>query len=175
MSWIVQTLLSNSTRIKEKTNSFEKEYRNPSFPSEDLLLYSEQLETNGMGYEDPLINDEFNDLILIEKAIDELTKSNVFDDLDLKILEYVKDGDISFTGEHRLKKYRKNLVEKFEALCERIAFYMGDYFTNEGYIDYMVQKYSLTAEQEKTLRNYIQSRYKHTLMRRKPKNDFSIK
>lgn len=167
MSWIVQTLLSNKTRIKEKTNSYAKEYRNPSFPSADLLLYSEQYETEGMGYEDPLINDEFNDLILIEKAIKELKDSGVLQELDLEVLDYVKDGDISFTGAKKFKYYRSTLVERFETICERIAFYMGGYFTDEGYVDYMVEAYNLTSEQEEVLRKFMNSRHRHTLRRRK--------
>jgi hypothetical protein len=172
MSWIIQHLLSNKTRIKEQTNIYEKEYRsfNPS-----SLIHSLDVDNStvkGQGYLDPLLeNDDYNDILLVEKSIKELTLKGVLSDYDLQVLDFVRDGNISFSGETGFDRGRETLVKDFEYLCERLAFYMGGYFTNDGYIDELAVKYKLDAVQEAAMREYIQSRYRHTLIRRKSNDE----
>ena len=155
----MQHLLSNRTRIKEASNYFEKEYRGVS-PYGGLISTNEM--TTEIGYEDPKIeNDEYNDLILIESAIENLADKGVLSNEDLEVIEFVKDGNIFFSGDTGFDKGKVTMSKRFENLCERIAFYMGGYFTNDGFIDHIATKYDRTTEDVAKIRDFIQSRYRH--------------
>jgi len=159
MSWIVQHLLSNRTRIKESSNNYEKEFRgvNP-------FGYLESLDTieHGVGYDDPkLENDEYNNLILVESAINKLFEFGVLTEKDLEVINFVRDGNVSFSGNTGLGRGRVTMSRRFEELCERLAFYMGGYFTNDGFIEHLAVEYNLTTDDVKKIRDFIQSKYRH--------------
>jgi hypothetical protein len=111
-----------------------------------------------------LESDEYNDLLLIEKAIEELGLKGVLSADDMGIINFFSEGKLPADAKE-LDKYRTTVVGRYDMICERIAFYLGGYFTNDGYIDYMVEKYNLTEEQENKLREFIRSKYKHRIMR----------
>ncbi len=107
-------------------------------------------------------SDEFNDILIIEKAIKELREGGVLSDEDLSILNIKSDS--SFTSKSRSEK--QTLSKKYVQLCERIAYYIGDYFTEEGYLNYIQKKYGLSSEQVNVLLKYIKSEYKHKIIRK---------
>lgn len=188
MSWIIQTLLSNKTKIKEKSTITQKEYKDYnygglvelesinsvvsadgtlSFDNDNDVLYEK-----AYGYDDPRItDDDFNDLILIEKAIKKLSETGLLSTRDLDLIEYVADGN-SFSGaEKRFGKHRNYLVKDFQKICDRIAFYLGGYFTDDGYIHFIAKKYRLTEEQVSTLKDFIKSRFRHKILRNSLKSE----
>jgi hypothetical protein len=111
-------------------------------------------------------SDEFNDLIIIEKAIKTLRKENILTEEDVVMLGVRTSNDIL---SNTSKDVKKTLYRKYAQLCERIAYYLGGYFTDEGYLNYIEKKYKLSEQTMNTLRMYIKSEYKHKLMR-KPLN-----
>jgi len=115
-------------------------------------------------------SDEYNDLILVEKAIKELRERGFLSDKDLEVISEMA-GDIGRFDERPVNQ-RKALYKKFTAICDRVAFYMGDYFTDDGYLDYMKTKYKLNDEQVDILLNYIKSRFRHKLAKKVPKNHY---
>ena len=110
-------------------------------------------------------SDEFNDLMVIERAIKELHNKGLLTSYEMAILKHVSDGNSAWRASETLGKDRDTVGKDYQRLCERVAFYLGGYFTNDGYIDYMTQKYKLNEEQVETMRAYINSRYKNKLLR----------
>jgi hypothetical protein len=110
-------------------------------------------------------SDEYNDILLIEMAIRDLTSKGVLTSEDNKIIEFFSEGKTPSDVKTVLKKYRTTIVSKYDSISERIAFYLGGVFTNDGYIDYMVNKYNLSEIQESKIREFIRSKYKHRIMR----------
>ncbi len=158
MSWIIQNLLSNRTRIRGKT--FNQSLEGIYVPSADLVDMSDLEDT--LGYTDPLIeSDEFNDLLVVEKAIEELKDMNLLSQRDLKVLEREVGGYYN-----RKNGKRKTQSKEFSNLCERIAYFIGGYFTDEGYISYLVKKYRLSQEQATVIRVYMKSKYKNKILRK---------
>lgn len=156
MSWIVQNLLSNRTRIRAK--SFNHVLDSTFTPDLELADYSTFEDT--LGYSDPLIeSDEFNDLIVVEKAIEELIEMNLLSQQDIEVLEREVGGYYN-----RKNGQRKAQSKEFSKLCERVAYFLGGYFTDEGYIDYMARKYNLCSDDMLLLRVYIKSRYKNKIL-----------
>jgi hypothetical protein len=111
-------------------------------------------------------SDEFDDLILIERAIKVLKNGGLLNDEDLEVIaEFTGDqSTYALTTTHQ----RKGLRKRFISICERIAFYLGGSFTDDGYLNYMKRKHRLTDTQINKLKEYISSAYKHKIIR-KPK------
>lgn len=170
MSWIVQHLLSNKTKIKETSNAQEIETSSMNPLVVDAIVTD--LDDYNRGSLDPkLDNDEYSNLLLVERAIEELEAKGVLSEEDIKILDFVQDGNISFSGETDFNQTKETLVKKFDALCERVAFFMGGYFTNDGFIDYIAKEFKLTEEQTHTVRKYIENRYRHLIYKENKDNE----
>lgn len=160
MSWIVQNLWNNRERIKNGT------HKDVGIAYNFALLYdSSELEDERSGYDDPCIeSDEFNDLLVVEKAVEELKELNLLTNNELKIL-------YGYREDHTTQMHRDTHSKLFSSICDRIAYYLGGYFTDEGYISYLTKKYKLTSEQQETARLYMKSKFKNKILRKGYKID----
>lgn len=110
-------------------------------------------------------SDEFNDLLLIEKAIETLLSEKRISKEELELLG-VTDND-GYEKNNGLSKYERHTLSKKRAqICDRIAYYLGGYFTDDGYLDHMQKKHKLTQSQVDILRKYINGRNKHRIIRK---------
>lgn len=114
-------------------------------------------------------SDQYNDLLAIEKAIDYLRAIGRITDEESQILLYVSSGGYDIKSNGTLDRERHSISAHYSRICQRIAYYLGGYFTDEGYIMYMKSKYGLDKQQVDTLIKYINSEYKHKI-RRNPIN-----
>jgi hypothetical protein len=122
-AWYVGRLLLDSTSIRSKIM--------------EVGNYSTSLE---------LDDDLYSDLLSVEMAIEKLYKINLINKRELEIINRLKMG-ISFRNiEKDLKLSRPRIYHIFREVCTKVAFYLGEHFTNEGYVEYMSFKYSLTDE-----------------------------
>jgi hypothetical protein len=129
MSWIVQSLLNNRDSIRENS------------------------------YKTGEIEDDFSDLMLVEKALERLISLSLVSEKDLQVLD-----DSFKLGK---TKIQKELIElKKQVVCNRIAYYLGGYFTDEGYLEYLRKKHQLTEPQMQLVRAYIKSEYKNKTLRK---------
>jgi hypothetical protein len=160
MSWIVQSLWNNRERIKNGT-------RKDIGISYVFSLTRElsQLDEDRQGYVDPSIeSDEFNDLLVVEKAVEELRELKLLSQQDIDILY----GDREY---HTTRMHRDTHSKQYSSVCGRIAYYLGGYFTDEGYINYITKKYRLTPEQQEVARLYMNSKFKNKVLRKGYKID----
>jgi hypothetical protein len=162
MSWIIESLLNDRERIRSKAY----------IPTEfDYMAvgYLESIEENSdsgrePGYEDPSItSEEFNDLLAVETAVDTLKKMGKISEEELIILYLPVGSKTDLYDRHTLSTKKKQI-------CDRIAYFLGGYFTDDGYIEYMVNKYGLDQKQIEALTKYISGIHKHKIIR-KPIND----
>lgn len=109
-------------------------------------------------------SDQFTDLLLVEKTITELKNKGLITEQDLGVIGEMT-GDVSGFVE-RSKSQKDSQYKKYVSICNRIAYYMGGYFTDEGYLSYMKRKYRLTDENVETMRNYMKSKFKHKIARK---------
>jgi hypothetical protein len=116
-------------------------------------------------------SDEFNDLIVIEKKIEELYKDGIISDDEISLLSYIEDGKPVANSKENFGKNRISLAKDFTKLCNKIAFYVGGYFTDDGYADYMKTKYNLTDPEVEKMLIYMKSKYKNKLMRKTKRNE----
>ncbi len=103
------------------------------------------------------VDDEIvGDILSIERAILELKIKGLLTDDDIKFLE-----DFSYGLSHRkigriLNKSNHTISKRFRNLCSRIAYYLGGYFTNDGYANYIKYKYNLSESQMEAIRKVLE-------------------
>ena len=135
MSWYVKTLLVNREKIRTST-------------VKRLNRYSDRV------YVD-LTDNDFNNLLILEKMIKTLHKSGNIADKELELINLVstnksfrdleKEGDVA----------RHSLSKRFDNVCEKLAYILGGEFTDEGYLNYIGRKYNLNSEQIEQAREYM--------------------
>lgn len=119
-----------------------------------------------------LESEEYNDLLLVEKAISELVVKGNISEIDINLINNASDMGFPKPIVEELGKTKYVLTKEYNKICERIAYYLGGYFTDDGYLDYMKRKHKLSKEQVELLRRYMKSEYRHKIMRKQPKNDY---
>lgn len=94
-----------------------------------------------------LDDDLYSDLLSVEMTIEKLYKNNLISKRELEIIDRLKAGFSFRKVEEDLKISRRRLYNIFKEVSTKIAFYLGDHFTNEGYVEYMSFKYSLEDDE----------------------------
>lgn len=116
-------------------------------------------------------SDDYNDLIVVEKNIKELSEQGIITSDELSLIKYMEDGKPLVNSKNDLGKNRISISKDFSNLCNKIAFYIGGYFTDDGYVEYMKTKYHLTDEQVGQMLEYMKSKYKNKLIRKQKINE----
>jgi hypothetical protein len=127
-----------------------------SWRVENLLINREMIKA-----EQNLDSDDYNDLLLVEKKLNELYSLGYIEEKDLKVIDvYLKCLNLE-KAQEILGMSRLTVSKIFTTVCERIGMYLGYSFTDEGFIEHMSNKYNLNEEQIKRLRLFILSKYRH--------------
>lgn len=150
-SWYVERLLLDRELIRARMFSTEKD---PMSRENYLDSFANLLE-----------DDTYLDLLSVEDKIQELIKNDLLSSQEIKILDLVLEGyTISDILQLDLLN-RKTVHRVFKSLCGKIAFYLGGHFTDEGYINYMVNKYKsyfIDEEHVQMLVEYLNKDYRHS-------------
>jgi hypothetical protein len=106
--------------------------------------------------------DLYTDILLVDEAIKKLQVSGSLTAEDVEIIDFVKSGGkLASIKDNTLDKHRSTISKRFNDISERIAFFMGDYFTDDGYIFYIREKYKnrFSEEQIQELESFITNEY----------------
>jgi len=132
---------------------------------ETLLIHKEEIRAK-----QDIESDEFNNLILVEGKIEDLYTNDLLSDIDMLIIDLVVDGKVSSEMEEILGKNRNAISKSFVQICDRIGYFLGGYFTDDGFLESMRLDYKLSEEDVERIKQRMGSRFKHKLIR-KPQND----
>jgi len=116
----------------------------------NLVVNSERIR-NSYDIESP----EYISLLTLESKIVELHKNGIIskDELDLLIsISNLADLDIVSKN---LNIHKLTVIRRFEKLANKLAYYLGSYYTNLGYVSYIAQKYNLNTEDTNKLMKFI--------------------
>lgn len=131
MSWYVQHILLDGDTIRSKI----------------------VMETGDDSWETDLDDDEYLDLLSVEMKIKQLGDMGIIDKQELEIIDRIKRGNSFRDIERELGLSRPTIYKIFKEACNKISFSLGDYFSDDGYIDYIRHKYSLQEDEvNKTIR-----------------------
>ena len=114
-------------------------------------------------------SDELDDLLVVEGKIKDLCKDGLLSDMDIYIIDLVSDGRPLRELEKSVDKNRVTISRVFLQICDRISYFLGGYFTDEGFLDNMKKSYKLSDEEVEELKLYMSGKFKHQLMRNSKK------
>lgn len=166
MSWIVRNLLLDRYIVLSNLHTVEtKHLQNPARYGdidydEAYLMYlenDEPLNENMICTSMNVENDEFIFLREMEEKIKELVDSGQISELEYKVIVMLSEGNSYKEVSEKLKISRKTARNIFNSSCDKIAFSLGGFFTDEGYIEYMSEKYSLSDQQVEEIMRIFES------------------
>jgi hypothetical protein len=145
MSWYIRKLLTESDRIKRE---IKKEF---GFLSSTDLIDNCPSPDTASDY--PFDSDEYSDLLTVEVKIRELIDNNSLTKNEILAVACLK-----------LNRASKRLVGKtifysINSLLNKLAYHLGYYFTNEGYLNHLKTKYKLSDDDIIIARTYIEKDY----------------
>lgn len=115
-------------------------------------------------------SDEYNNLLTIESKIDDLYNHGLLSDMDILIINSVADNRPLKDLESSVDKNRITISKSFIQICDRIAYFLGGYFTDDGFLDNLKSQYRVTDSELEYIKNHMQGKFKHKLLRKR-KND----
>lgn len=130
----------------------------------NLILNSINIKSNP-----DLESDDYNDFLLIEKAFTNLDNNGYISDKEKSILREILISGTFKAVSRKLNLNKKTVSRIYRVLCNKIAFYLGGEFTDDGYIEYMAEKYNLTDDKVSKLKEIISGKYEQ-LYRKRSKN-----
>jgi hypothetical protein len=109
-----------------------------------------------------LDDDLYSDLLIVEKTIKYLYKEHRLSKKEVQILRLFLDGKNIVDVEKETGITRLTVSKIFTELCDKVGYLLGGQFNDEGFIDYMVDKYDLTSEQANRLASFLESNKRHS-------------
>ena len=112
-----------------------------------------------------LDSDYYLSLLTVEQRFDELVKKGNINSFESGVINFVLSG-LSFTKLSKILGMSRLTISKhFTLACAKISYSLGGEFTDEGYIQFMKDKYKLSFEQCEILKSYMTSHLRHKLRR----------
>lgn len=156
MSWYVRRLLLDREYIKE---SLTKVYDYKEYSFYNCGLFDDEFETGEMLNKLVIVDNEsdvYQDLISVEMKISELIRDNLLKEDEVELINVVTTNLPYYKLEEKLGLTRRTIVQRFNEICKKIAFFLGEHFTDEGFIAYMEEKYNLSDKELEELRKYME-------------------
>jgi hypothetical protein len=88
---------------------------------------------------------ELNDLLVVEKKLEKLIEDKQVTDAQLESLLYFSNGIT------RIDQVQETAKKNFRSLCDRVAYSLGGYFTDEGLIIRLTREHGLSPSQVQQL------------------------
>ncbi len=110
-------------------------------------------------------SDEYMDILIIEKLIKRLNKNGVINNKEMRVLDLMSQG---YTIDDISREFHANRVTisaVFNFVCEKIAFILGGYFTDDGFLEYMKEKYEFDIDTMEKISRFLHSSKKHRIKR----------
>lgn len=150
-SWYVETLIRGGYLIRELI-------------ARRSIGYLEEVE-----YLD-LENEDYCNLLLVEKTLKSIKDNKHISEKERIILEKMLESKSLSQIEQETGFTRATVAKVFERLCDRVAFILGDIFTNDGYLNYLAERNNLTDDQVEIARKYMNSNKKYFLIHKGKEN-----
>lgn len=152
MSWYVRRLLLDRDVIRK---SIRTNYGTPEDGSYDISTDDLDWIDNVAYQVFNLDSDAYNDLLMVEGKLRDLAISGLLSKDEVMVLNYILSGK-NIAHIERVEGYsRPTISKRFYDVCSRVAFHLGGIFTDDGYLNYMADKYKLNTEQVSKLKNIM--------------------
>jgi transcriptional regulator CtsR len=114
-----------------------------SWAVKNLIIDSSRIRSDGN-----IESEEYMSLLILEKKIEDLLDRKILSDNELKIIKKVSNKHTYGSIAKELDISRYTLRNRFNKVCQKLAYYLGDSYTNLGYANYLKRKFNLSKEEE---------------------------
>jgi hypothetical protein len=144
MSWYVQYLITNRYTVKSKLQSGEGYVFDQDTESFEGIIYND------------LEMDIYNDILLMEKKIDDLHSKGVLTEEDMYIIERMSYDTTITSLAKELKITRASALRRFREISFIVAFHLKGYFTNTGFLKMLKEEYNISDSRIEQLKNMFE-------------------
>lgn len=168
-SWYVETLLRNRERVRSSIIEDDIVRANDDYNNQFSLDGSHDDENPGysaiprlaVSTEVNLDDDDYNNLLAVEAQLISLFKNNQLSKKEIAVVKSVLTHQPLHILEKQIGMSRYTISSIFSKVCDRVAFLLGQEFTDDGYLELLGEKYHLTEEQIGRARAYMNSNKRH--------------
>lgn len=111
----------------------------------------------------PIDEDVWDRLIFLEKKIVELYNEDLVSDIEIEVIKKMEENKSFSQIALELNMSRSTVTKIFRNACNRIAFYLGGYYTDDGFLESLKENYSLSDEEVHKVFEKINSKYRHKI------------
>jgi hypothetical protein len=130
-----------------------------SYLVESLVIHANDLKND-------ISSESLDDLLQVERCIEYMLRSGRITDKEYKVLRtfsiYREKSSVSFV----FVETEQYITKIFKDTCDKIAYDLGSYFTDEGLLDKMQKQHKLDSYEVDIIRSFMKSTNRHTLLRR---------
>lgn len=116
----------------------------------NLIINSSNIRTEG-----DLESDDYISLLILENKIKELREKGILSKDEVELLILVSNHKSFSKAAEHTEITRQIISTKFDKITKKLAYYLGNYYTDLGYVKYIANKYKLNEEQINKLMKYI--------------------
>ena len=146
MSWYVRELVINN-------NIFYS--HNISIDPNNIINEDSHINLDALFIDCGLDSDSYLDWLTVSYTFLNLSNQFLITQDEQDVFNYIKNGTPFLKIANNLHLSIPTINKIFNSVCSKIAFVLGEHFTDEGFISYMIEKYKFTQKQEKKLREII--------------------
>jgi hypothetical protein len=167
MSWYVENLIRHSIEIKSSIYGDI----NPSkviYGSIPEMVEGVHESSDGLHFSPFTIdfnNNEYTNLLLVEKKIKELIDNKQLSDKEIIIINGIMSSESLSSLQKKTGITRMTISKIFTKICERLAYLLGDDFTDEGFLNDLKESHHLTEEELERAHKYMTSNKKYMTLK----------
>ena len=103
-----------------------------------------------------LEDDNFNDLLVLETAIEHLKQIGSLTELEYKVLNTLKEKANIIDVSKELKISKFLTFNTLSSGAKKLEFYLAGSFSDDGMLDSLIEKEHLSEDQVKTLKTFLE-------------------
>ncbi len=101
-------------------------------------------------------SDQFNNALSIQTTIKTLYERGNVKEFDVRVLNGIASGFNFSEIATLLMADRTRVSESFRKSCEKVAFVLGDEFTDSGFMYRVAARYAVGSKKEKELKEFFE-------------------
>jgi hypothetical protein len=93
----------------------------------------------------------------VEIKLKQLNIQDMVSDLEHELIRFIQDNGYSIKLLQQIFEKSESFINTtFDGACNKIAFSLGGHFTNDGFLNYLKNKYKFDDEQLEKIRGKIE-------------------
>jgi len=109
----------------------------------------------------------YNDLLLVESMFEKLVAKGTITEKEALVVNLVIESGGNFSHAAKDSQMDETTISfHFHNACNKVSFFLGGMYTDEGYKNYIIDKYNLTRDEAQRMIDHMKSEYRHKINRK---------